>query len=108
MTGAGTWSLSESDYQRISEHLSALLRESNARCALLVDRTTPRDLRMQTGLGNLDLIVAIDGKREPMTVGALTAYVFREKHKGSKLKVTTMQITDRFPRPEHEVEVTVK
>lgn len=39
MTGAGTWSLSESDYQRISEHLSALLRESNARCALLVDRT---------------------------------------------------------------------
>jgi predicted regulator of Ras-like GTPase activity (Roadblock/LC7/MglB family) len=39
MTGAGTWSLSEGDYQRISEHLSALLRESSARCALLVDRT---------------------------------------------------------------------
>lgn len=39
MTGAGTWSLNESDYQRISEQLSALLRESNARCALLVDRT---------------------------------------------------------------------
>jgi predicted regulator of Ras-like GTPase activity (Roadblock/LC7/MglB family) len=39
MTGAGTWSLNEGDYQRITEHLSALLRESNARCALLVDRT---------------------------------------------------------------------
>lgn len=75
--------------------------------ALLVDRTT-RELRMETGLGNLDLIVAIDGNREPMTIGALTAYVFREKKKGSKLKVTIMQISDRFPRPEHEVEVTVK
>ncbi len=71
--------------------------------ALLVDRTT-RDVRMQTGLA----IVAIDGKREPMTVGAFTAYVFREKKKGSKLKVTTMQISDRFPRPERDVEVTVK
>ncbi len=71
--------------------------------ALLVDRTT-RDVPMRAGLG----IVAIDGKREPMTVGALTAYVFREKKKGSKLKVTTMQITDRFPRPERDVEVTVK
>jgi predicted regulator of Ras-like GTPase activity (Roadblock/LC7/MglB family) len=39
MTGAGTWSLNEGDYQRISAHLSALLREANARCALLVDRT---------------------------------------------------------------------
>jgi predicted regulator of Ras-like GTPase activity (Roadblock/LC7/MglB family) len=39
MTGAGTWSLNESDYHRITEHLTALLRESNARCALLVDRT---------------------------------------------------------------------
>ncbi len=38
MTGAGTWSLGESDYQQITEHLSTLLKESNARCALLVDR----------------------------------------------------------------------
>ncbi len=78
-----------------------------SKMALLVDRTT-RDLRMETGLGNRDLIVAIDGMREPMTVGALTAYVFREKQAGSTLKVTTMQITDRFPRPEREVEVTAK
>jgi predicted regulator of Ras-like GTPase activity (Roadblock/LC7/MglB family) len=39
MTGAGTWSLGESDHQRITEHLQGLLHECNARCALLVDRT---------------------------------------------------------------------
>ena len=38
MPGAATWSLEEEDYQRISGHLNELLRESNARCALLVDR----------------------------------------------------------------------
>lgn len=38
-TSAGTWSLDEGDYKKISEHLTALLKESNARCALLVDRT---------------------------------------------------------------------
>ena len=37
-TSAGTWSLSEGDYDRISEHLQSLLKESNARSALLVDR----------------------------------------------------------------------
>ena len=39
MAGAGTWALDEADYQRISQHLSELLREANARCAMLVDRT---------------------------------------------------------------------
>ncbi len=38
MTGPGTWSLGESDYQRITEHLTELLKECNARCALVVDR----------------------------------------------------------------------
>ncbi len=75
--------------------------------AMFVDRTT-RQLRMDTGLGNRDLIVAIDGKRERMTLGALTAYVFRKKAKGSKLKVTIMEIVDRHPRPEHDIEVTVR
>lgn len=37
-TAAGSWSLGESDYHKITEHLTALLKESNARCALLVDR----------------------------------------------------------------------
>jgi predicted regulator of Ras-like GTPase activity (Roadblock/LC7/MglB family) len=39
MTGAGTWSLNEGDYQKITAHLTGLLKESNARSALLVDRT---------------------------------------------------------------------
>ena len=39
MTGAGSWSLGESDYQKISEYLTELLRESDARCAMVVDRT---------------------------------------------------------------------
>ena len=38
MTGAGTWSLDERDYQRITEQLTTLLVEASARCALLVDR----------------------------------------------------------------------
>lgn len=36
---AGTWSLGEGDHRRITEHLSLLLKETNARCAILVDRT---------------------------------------------------------------------
>ncbi len=39
MSGAGTWALDESDYQRITDHLHSLLKESNARCGMLVDRT---------------------------------------------------------------------
>ena len=38
MTGPGTWSLGESDYQRITGHLTELLKECNARSALVVDR----------------------------------------------------------------------
>ena len=39
MTGAGTWSLGEADHRRISEHLTRLLRASDARSAMVVDRT---------------------------------------------------------------------
>ncbi len=39
MTGASTWSLGESDHNRISEYLTELLRESDARSAMVVDRT---------------------------------------------------------------------
>lgn len=38
-TSASSWSLGENDYRRIVEHLDALLKESNSRCAMLVDRT---------------------------------------------------------------------
>ncbi len=37
-TAASSWSLDENDYKRILEHMNALLQESSARCALLVDR----------------------------------------------------------------------
>src|SRR5690349_17088679 len=39
MTGAASWSFNESDYRLIQQHLQGFLRDSNARCALLVDRT---------------------------------------------------------------------
>jgi predicted regulator of Ras-like GTPase activity (Roadblock/LC7/MglB family) len=39
MTGAASWSFSEAHYRQIQQHLTAFLRESNARCAMLVDRT---------------------------------------------------------------------
>jgi predicted regulator of Ras-like GTPase activity (Roadblock/LC7/MglB family) len=39
MTGAASWSFSEEHYRQIQQHLTAFLRDSNARCALLVDRT---------------------------------------------------------------------
>src|SRR6266581_1577558 len=39
MAGAASWSFSENDFKQIQQHLQAFLRESNARCALLVDRT---------------------------------------------------------------------
>jgi len=38
VTGAGTWSIAEDDHRRITEHLGALLKESQAKCALVVDR----------------------------------------------------------------------
>lgn len=36
---AGSWSLGKEDHRRIMEHLDVLLKESNSRCAMLVDRT---------------------------------------------------------------------
>jgi predicted regulator of Ras-like GTPase activity (Roadblock/LC7/MglB family) len=39
VSGAGTWSIAEDDHRKITEHLGALLKESQARCALVVDRT---------------------------------------------------------------------
>lgn len=37
--GAGSWSFTEDDYGAITHSLQRFLYESNARCALLVDRT---------------------------------------------------------------------
>src|ERR671917_1103946 len=37
--GAGAWSFTEGDFGAITESLERFLQQSNARCALLVDRT---------------------------------------------------------------------
>ena len=39
MSGAGTWSIAEDDHRKITQHLEALLKESQAHAALVVDRT---------------------------------------------------------------------
>src|SRR5438445_633223 len=39
MAGAASWSFSENDFTQIQQHSTAFLRDSNAPCALLVDRT---------------------------------------------------------------------
>src|SRR3989442_2744135 len=38
MGGGARWSFSENDFKQIKQHLRAFLRDSNPRCALLVDR----------------------------------------------------------------------
>ena len=73
----------------------------------MVDRPTP-DARAQTGLNNQDVIVAVNGTREPMTVGALTAYVFNNTRPGSKIRLTVLKPTDRLIPREREVEFIVK
>jgi predicted regulator of Ras-like GTPase activity (Roadblock/LC7/MglB family) len=39
MAGAASWSFSEDDFKQIQQQLQTFLRDANARCALLVDRT---------------------------------------------------------------------
>ena len=65
MTGAASWSFSESHYRQIQQHLSAFLRESNARCALLVDRT-----------GQLVTTVGETPQFDPTAFASLTAADF--------------------------------
>lgn len=49
-----------------------------------VDRRLGRDL----GLRRAEVIVAVDGRREPMNLGAFTRYVFDHKPPGSMLELT--------------------
>ena len=50
-----------------------------------------------------DLVVAVDGSREPMTLGAWTALVFRDKKPGDKMTLTVRR-GDR----ERDLEVTIR
>ncbi len=45
----------------------------------------------QTSLQNGDVVVAIDGKRVPMSVATFTAYVYQRKHAGDALQVTLVR-----------------
>src|SRR5881396_1740805 len=65
MTGAASWSFSENDFKQIQQHLQAFLRDSNARCALLVDRT-----------GQLVATVGETPQLDPTAFASLTAADF--------------------------------
>lgn len=65
MTGAASWSFNESDYRQIQQYLQGFLRDSNARCALLVDRT-----------GQLVATVGEPPQFDPTAFASLTAADF--------------------------------
>jgi predicted regulator of Ras-like GTPase activity (Roadblock/LC7/MglB family) len=65
MAGAASWSFSENDFKQIQQHLQAFLRDANARCALLVDRT-----------GQLVATVGEQPQFDPTAFASLTAADF--------------------------------
>lgn len=74
MTGAGSWSLGEADYRRISGYLTELLRESDARCAMVVDRT-----------GQLLATVGEELSFDPTVFASLTAADFSANDELAKM-----------------------
>ena len=65
MTGASSWSFREEDATRIGALLNSLLREANARTALLVDRT-----------GQMLATVGEEPQFDPVAFASLTAADF--------------------------------
>jgi predicted regulator of Ras-like GTPase activity (Roadblock/LC7/MglB family) len=74
MTGAASWSFSESDFRQIQQHLQGFLRDSNARCALLVDRT-----------GQLVATVGEPPQFDPTAFASLTAADFSANDQLAKM-----------------------
>src|SRR5215468_1706762 len=74
MTGAASWSFSENDFKQIQTHLQAFLRESNARCALLIDRT-----------GQLVATVGEPPQFDPTAFASLTAADFSANDQLAKM-----------------------
>jgi len=72
--GSASWSFTEEDFGAITRHLQAFLKESNARCALLVDRT-----------GQLVATVGEQPKFDPTTFATLTAADFSANDQLAKL-----------------------
>ena len=74
MTGAASWSFNEQDFKKIQQHLAAFLRDSNARCALLVDRT-----------GQLVATVGEPPQFDPTAFASLTAADFSANDQLAKM-----------------------
>lgn len=74
MSGAGTWSIAEDDHKKITEHLGALLKESQAHCALVVDRA-----------GQLLANTGDELKFDPTTFASLTAADFSANDQLAKM-----------------------
>src|ERR1700739_603716 len=74
MAGAASWSFSENDFKLIQQHLQAFLRDSNARCALLVDRT-----------GQLVATVGEPPQFDPTAFASLTAADFSANDQLAKM-----------------------
>ena len=70
--------------------------------ALRVGRL-PRRFPKNINLRARDIIIAVDGRKKRWNLGAYTAYLMREKKKGSTLKLTI-----RRGEKEHEVEMKVE
>ncbi len=74
MAGASSWSFTEEDFGAITQSLQRFLYESNARCALLVDRT-----------GQLVATVGEQPKFDPTAFATLTAADFSANDQLAKL-----------------------
>ena len=72
--GSASWSFTEDDFGAITESLQSFLRDCNARCALLVDRT-----------GQLVATVGEKPKFDPTTFATLTAADFSANDQLAKL-----------------------
>jgi len=72
--GSASWSFTEDDFGAITKSLQAFLKESNARCALLVDRT-----------GQLVASVGEQPKFDATTFATLTAADFSANDQLAKL-----------------------
>jgi predicted regulator of Ras-like GTPase activity (Roadblock/LC7/MglB family) len=74
MAGAASWSFNEQDFKLIQQHLSGFLRDSHARCALLVDRT-----------GQLVATVGEPPQFDPTAFASLTAADFSANDQLAKM-----------------------
>lgn len=70
--------------------------------ALRVENLNPAVARRHD-LRRADVIVEVDGKREPMNLGAYTAYLLREKKTGDTLRLTILR-----NGKEHQVELKIR